>query len=389
MTSLTCDYCNTELGKILYSPLNSKRGASIYKCSNCSLVQTKYESIPGNFNKKKAISSDADWGNVRHGKGIRYTEVKGFLDPILYQLKPSRVLDIGSNRANFIKDALAYPYVDKVVAIEPDASLKPDYDLFLGNPKLEINWCRFEDYTVHDNFDFIYSCQTLEHASSARAMLESSFNALDASGMMYIEVPNIQILSDSRGVEEFFIDKHAFHFNVQVLVNMATTSGFELAQDLGSDRYNIKLLFSKGKPLNYPIIFNDGSLFDLITAYESIIQVNRNLLVRLVESRLRPLANRQKVAYWGANRIFDALVNYGGLEKDDVFMLVDTHMAGKLNHSSGFPIEHPDCLRVREPQVCVVLARSSEDLIASLAYDMGVRHVLKYSELLDQVAWND
>lgn len=386
MDRFVCDYCNTGLGKTLYSPINSKRGASIYKCSNCSLVQTKYESTPGDSEKKKAISSDADWGNVRHGKGIRYVEAKDYLDPILDMLKPARILDIGSNRGDFIKDALTKDYVQKVVAVEPDISLTPDYDSFSGDSRLECYWKRFEDCALYDNFDFIYSCQTLEHASSARDMLESSFNILDANGMMYVEVPNIEILSDPRGVEEFFIDKHTFHFNAQVLVNIATTCGFSLTQDLGSDRYNIKLLFSKSKPLNNPISSNDDSLVDLISAYPGIIQENRRLLACLVESRLRPLSKRQKVVYWGANRIFDALINYGGLGKDDVFMLVDTYMAGKLDKSSGSPIVHPDYLRAEEPQVCVVLARSSEELIASLAYEMGVRHVLKYSELLDQVA---
>ena len=386
MANLSCDYCNAELGRTLYSPLNSRRGASVYICSHCSLVQTKYELNPNNSEKKKAISSDADWGNVRHGKGIRYVEAKVYLDPILHQLKPGRVLDIGSNRGDFIKDVLTKAYVEKVVAVEPDTSLKLDYNSFLENPRLDAYWNRFEDCTILDKFDFIYSCQTLEHASSASAMLQSSFNILETDGLMYVEVPNIEILSDPRGVEEFFIDKHTFHFSAQVLVNMATTCGFSLAQDLGSDKYNIKLLFSKSKPLDHPILSNYDSLVDLVSAYPGIIRENRRLLAYLVESRLRPLSRRQNVAYWGANRIFDALVNYGGLVKDDVFMLVDTHMAGKLKQSSGFPIEHPDYLRVKEPQVCVVLARSSEDLIASLAYDMGLRHVLKYSELLDQVA---
>lgn len=386
MKHFSCDFCHTELGEPLYSPINSKRGASVYKCSNCSLVQTKYEPTHSDLEKKKAISSDADWGNVRHGKGIRYVEAKGYLDPILDRLKPARILDIGSNRGDFIQDALKKSYVQKVVAVEPDLTLKPDYASFSGDSRLECYWQRFEDCSLQHEFDFIYSCQTLEHASSARAMLESSFDILETNGLMYIEVPNIDILSDPRGVEEFFIDKHTFHFNAQMLANIATACGFSLDQDLGSDKYNIKLLFSKCKPLNGSISFDDDSLVDLICAYSGIIQENRRLLACLVESRLRPLSKRQKVAYWGANRIFDALVNYGGLGNDDVFMLVDTYMAGKLDRSSEIPIEHPDYLRLKEPQVCVVLARSSEDQIASLAYDMGVRHVLKYSELLDQVA---
>jgi len=386
MLKILCDYCHHELKSAVYEPLHSRRGASIYKCANCGLVQTKYAPVDNRVEKKKAISSDADWGNVRHGKGIRFADAKTYLTPVLDQLRPARVLDIGSNRGDFIKFALDKSYINKIVAVEPDLSLMSEYELFAGNEKLEILWDRFEDCKPAEQFDFIYSCQTLEHAASAKAMLEQSYRLLTDNGLMYIEVPNIRILSDPRGVEEFFIDKHTFHFDPQVLINMATSCGFSVTKDFGTDYLNIKILFVKNRPASNPIACADDSVDDLITKYPAILEHNRELLANLVETRLRPLAKRQKVAYWGANRIFDALVKYGGLSSEDVYMLVDTYMFGKLNASSGFCIEQPDYLRVKEPQVCVVLARSSEEVIASLAYDMGVRHVLKYSELIDQVS---
>lgn len=112
---------------------------------------------------------------------------------------------------------------------------------------------------------------------------------------------------------------------------------------------------------------------------------NRKILREIVRTKLSPLAKKQKVAYWGANKIFDDLVKYGSLSLDDVFMLVDTHMHGKSPSSNGFKIEHPDYLRIKEPNVCVILAISSEEYLAKVAYEMGIRHILKYSEIFDQI----
>ena len=74
-----CDGCNSLLGEPIYTPLNSKRGAKVFKCNHCSLVQTKYITNESQDLRDKSISTDADWGNIRHGKGIRYTDVKTYL----------------------------------------------------------------------------------------------------------------------------------------------------------------------------------------------------------------------------------------------------------------------------------------------------------------------
>lgn len=381
-----CDCCNSLLGSAVYTPLNSRRGAEVYLCPECGLVQSKFYTNPAGPQKTKAISTDADWGNVRHGKGIRFTDVKSYLMPLLDELKPKYILDIGSNRGDFVKEILQKSFVEKIVAIEPDTLLTSDYTSTCNSNKLHLIWQRFEECVVEDKFDFIYSCQTLEHANSAKSMLEASHQLLKPDGYMYVEVPSIDILGDPRGVEEFFIDKHTFHFSRATLVNLVESCGFEIVDDFQSDDYNIKLLFRRIEFSRKLAKLIDSTAKKLIAAYPGILNQNRELLTQLVATRLMPLSKRQKVAYWGANRIFDALVKYGGLTQDDVFMLVDTHMAGKLDHSAGICIEHPDYLRVKEPQVCVVLARSSEATVASLAYDIGIRHVLKYSELLDQVA---
>ncbi len=387
MEKLFCDSCKT-FDKLLsfYTPIKSQRGAEVFICESCALVQTKYNLYNSkNLGIKKTISTDANWGNVRHGKGIRFTDAKSYLEPILDAFKPKNILDIGSNRGDFIKFILTKNYVNFVSGVEPDRTLQSEYVDYYEASNLEVIWEKFENVKFHKKYDFIYSCQTLEHANSADEMIRKSYEVLSENGLMYVEVPEINIIEDNRGVEEFFIDKHSFHFSYTTLINLAQKNGFEVVRNFESDIYNIKILFKKGlKKIN---LKQEKAvlMFPKINRYKSIIPENRKILKKIVELKLSPLAKKQKVAYWGANRIFDSLVKYGNLSKNDVYMLVDTHMYGKLDASNGFRIDHPDYLRVNEPNVCVILARSSEEYLAKVAYEMGIRHILKYSELFDQI----
>ena len=130
MEKLVCDNCGV-IDSLLhfYTPIKSQRCAEVFICKSCSLVQTKYKQYESeNLKVKKTISTDANWGNVRHGKGIRFTDAKSYLEPILIESKPKNILDIGSNRGDFVKYVLQKDYVESVTAIEPDKSLKNEYD---------------------------------------------------------------------------------------------------------------------------------------------------------------------------------------------------------------------------------------------------------------------
>ena len=50
-----------------------------------------------------------------------------------------------------------------------------------------------------------------------------------------------------------------------------------------------------------------------------------------------------------------------------------------------YDIKEPSYLKQYEPSIVFVLARSAENDIAKIAYKMGIRHVIKYSEIFEQV----
>jgi SAM-dependent methyltransferase len=381
-----CDFCHNPLGEDVYIPTGTRRDIKVRVCQVCGLTQSRQGT--SETKRIQTLSTDADWGNVRHGKGVRFGALRTILEREVNWDEVSHALDIGANRGDFVlwlRDA--HPQVE-IWAIEPDRIV---VDSYAALPELHLILDRVEHVTLPvGQFDLVFCSHTLEHADSGAGMIEIMRQALRPGGLLLLEVPNLAGIQGEDIVEEFFIDKHSLHFDRETLLDYVRCAGFSIvlgAEDI--DPLNITLLLRRdGERMSYHP--KDGATRVLrnlqwITDYAKRLPANRLLLKRIVEEKLRPLAIRQKVGYWGAGRIFDALVNYGGLGPEDVYCLVDRHLHGIIKETHGVPIERPEMLRLREPQVLVALGRSAEDVMARNAYAFGVRHVVKFSELLGQV----
>ncbi|MCJ2078269.1 class I SAM-dependent methyltransferase [Methylobacterium sp. E-016] len=357
---------------------------AVFVCSQCGLTQSGFQ--PYARDRRQTLSADADWGNVRHGKGLRLQAVRGLVEGLDLS-RVSDILDVGSNRGDFVRWVQQRHPHAAIWAVEPDERII-DYR---HSPGVNYRKGKLEDSDLpQEKFGFVYNCQTLEHSNSAVAMLQTIWRAMRPGALMLLDVPNISSIGHSDIVEEFFIDKHVFHFDPSSLRRLVEAAGFEIVSPRGGeDPFNITLFARKIEMMPEPSGYGQGTPpldnAALIRAYADTLHRNRERLARLVETKLRPLAKRQRVAYWGAGRIFDALVKYGGLTSSDLHLLVDKYLAGLMPETHGIPIQRPETLRLHEPQVVIVLARSGESAIASRAYAMGIRHVLKFSELLEQV----
>ncbi len=354
---------------------------AVFECPECKLCQS-ISLAPFHEEFARTLSCDADWGNVRHGKGARFEGVMAWLEKIDFS-QIDRVLDVGANRGHFVLWLEGCTSGTEIVAVEPDASVMAAY---AGRPRIQSINERYEntDTGLHD---FIYSVHSLEHAPSAREMLRHNLEQLTPRGRMLLEVPNIAAISDRDNVEEFFIDKHTFHFSRAVLCNMVRSLGFEvLAGEEETDPFNITLLLAPaGKQGQGSPARPATSQTARIAAYQSTLEQNRKALKKLVNEKLAPLSERQKVGYWGAGRIFNALVRYGGLLPEHVHTLVDRHLWQIIDHNDGIPISRPESLKQSEPQVLIILGRSSARNMRKQAEAMGIRHVILFQDLLAQV----
>ena len=112
-----CDLCGGNL-KVIYNPVNTRRGMQVCICNNCGLVQSiQYQKKPDK--RIQTLSCDADWGNVRHGKGLRLNHFQNAVKNYIDWINIHHVLDVGSNRGSFVNWLLEEIDGVKVTAIEP------------------------------------------------------------------------------------------------------------------------------------------------------------------------------------------------------------------------------------------------------------------------------
>ena len=324
-----CNWCSFDT-KLVYDVPNSRVGAKIMHCCKCGLVQSHYTNIE-NKHRYKSISCDSDWGNIRHGKGVRLEQS---ID-VLKNLEITNILDIGSNRGDFCKWASTHYSNVCIDMIEPDESIT-NYNFQYNS----LYKGRFEHFFKNKQYDLIYCCHTLEHIDNLREFLDKVYTF--STKYVYIDVPNITNVHDENNIEEFFIDKHVFHFSESVLINILESSGFKINVNK-TDKFNIVLLCEK-----------QTNLFSL-EEYVSTLKMNREKLVEK-SSKLNELFTKKKVVLYGATRIFDAMIKYGQLNYKNAYYIVDDFS----------PLENVykcDKIATDPPDVIVILARSSIEKI--------------------------
>src|SRR5579871_2345539 len=117
---LDCDFCGRHALTFAYQPEGSSRGLKVYLCRHCGLVQ----SLPRIDRTQKrhvaAVSSGADWGNVRYGKGFRTQAAMEALARHVNFDDEITLLDVGSNRGRFATAFLEAASRASMTAVEPD-----------------------------------------------------------------------------------------------------------------------------------------------------------------------------------------------------------------------------------------------------------------------------
>lgn len=384
---ITCDFCNGILISFYKVP-DSGRGIIVYVCEECGLVQsisTKKNSL---MKKEASISSGATWGNIRHSKGLRLKTAIPILRNKVAWSNINKVLDVGSNRGDFVNWINKEKNQIEITAIEPDRTI---VDSYINNGSIRTIIGKLENVNLDkENFDFIYCCHTLEHADSASDMINKIYNLLKPGGYFYLDVPNIDVISLEDQVEEFFIDKHTFHFNRPLLADYLKNMGFQiLTGEYDNDNYNIVMLLRKEKKkvsIEFNTQKNGLPKYNkaMINSYIINLKINRGKLPDIV-AKINPFFDRQKVAVWGAGKIFDALVRFGGLNAKKLECVVDEYLWKIVHEAHGVNIESPFILKIKNPDVVLILAHSSTEEITNKVRKLGIRNVISFNQLLSSV----
>lgn len=377
-----CKLCNEKISSTIYIPKSTFKDASIHICPNCLLVQ----SIFNNNNTKKiaSLSSDANWGNVRHGKKLRLENQKKLLN--FEKLLKGNILDIGSNRGDFIKFASSFKSVKKIYAIEPDKNIIN----YKSDNLVSVINSRIENINLDKNikFNFIYCSHTLEHLDEFKNLFLFFDKHLSVDGKILIDLPDLEYISNKRNVEEFFIDKHTFHFSVDSVKNTFKYYGYKI--DLEKiELNNLLYIIKKNKgslQRNFQPDINKLKYYkELISSYKLQLEINRNKLIGIVQE-IQPLINSSKTAIWGSGRILDSLVKYGNLKLNRNTLLVDNFISGLPNdvnqQTYQGKIFTSEEIKKFEPEFIFVFANSAEDEIMMYLEDSYKGVVISWTNLI-------
>jgi SAM-dependent methyltransferase len=382
--SFSCDLCSGTALEQIYAPQNSVRRLTVWLCTHCGLLQSlpRADRAPRNG---ATVSAGADWGNLRYGKGFRAESNLATLRPFLNRNKNLRVLDVGANRGAFALELKAAFPKASVIGIEPDERV---VGAWAGKQGFTWLHARLEDTRLeNEGFDLIYSCHTLEHLRSAREALLAHRAALAPNGYLFLEVPNTAVLAADDIVEEFFIDKHLYHFSSRSLARLLSVTGFRaVAIADPHDTVNVTVLAVKAND-NSAVVPADPREVEaaaaLISAYHAQRMLNLSALTHV--ARMIDAMAPRKVAVWGAGRLLNSLIDNGGLKPTSLAAVVDKHMIRYTSEAHGIRLTPPEDLHRVKPDVIVVMSRSFADEIREEAETRAPGcEVIAYAELLNR-----
>ena len=379
-----CELCRRAALEQVYRPDGSTRGISVHICTHCGLVQ----SLPRTDRAERAVaavSSGADWGNVRYGKGFRTKPVLDALARHANFDSSLAVLDVGSNRGSFARAFLAASSKSTLTAVEPDERFASSC---AGLARTELVVSRIEAVALETaRFDAIHSCHTIEHLAHPAHVLTDHWRVLKPGGLLVVDAPNIALIGSDDILEEWFIDKHLTHFSARTLSRMIEAAGFTILEGPESGDCENLLFVARKNGRVVSFLERDGAEVEaaegLLTSYMSARARNLAALTA-VAAEISGFAPK-RVAIWGAGRLFDSLVVHGGFDASALALLIDKHLKLHMGERHGRPLAGPEALADTTADIVVVMSRGFAKDIAEEARTLAPgAEIVFYSDLISR-----
>ena len=379
----TCDLCARETLEFVYAPQGGRRGLEVFLCSHCGLVQSLPRIDRAEGRAPAAVSSGADWGNVRYGKGFRTAIALEALGRHTDLSRELTLLDVGSNRGSFTRAFLIAAKNAAVTAVEPDERFAQSCGALERTTLIN---ARIEDAVLEDeSFDIIHSCHTIEHLAHPAKVLADHARTLRPGGLLVLDAPNIALIGSEDILEEWFIDKHLYHFSQATLTQMIEAAGFSILEAPDSrDRINLLFVARRNEAPRRAPSGDPGEVAaaqELMARYEYLRAEN----LAALEDVTRELAalSPRRIAIWGAGRLFDSLVMHGGFDPAGLSLLIDKHLKQHTKTRHGRDLSGPEALSDAAADVVVVMSRGFADEILAEAQALAPRaEIIFYSDLL-------
>jgi SAM-dependent methyltransferase len=351
----------------------------------CGFVQSSKSqtsaSAPNSFEIDR-LSCDSDYSPIRVGKQqMTESDIENIESSNIEGISNFDFLDMASARGHFATWAMAKTF-NQVVCFEPDEYMVHTYS---DNERVQVHIGDYREVQPVNDFDFIYSCHTLEHFRSPVDYLNFVYRHLKLQGYFYVNVPNLLGILDVAVLDDFFYDKHRVYFDQDSLSNLLQSQGFKIVSKW-VDAACIRFLAIKvEKPAKITTTFNYARNRELIVNYASALSLSRANLPNLVDNlygKLNPGSTRLLL---GCGRMLDALITYGKLDLSKFDFLVDNYLgiatkslySRELHTLNNLPSTHGDL------QFVVISRTSNAELGQRISKQFKNAEVLYFANFMN------
>jgi SAM-dependent methyltransferase len=385
IVSSNCNLCTAETEPI-YQPRNSLIGLEILICMTCGFLQSSKSqtgsSAPNSFEIDR-LSCDSDYSPIRVGKQqMTESDIENIESSNLEGISNFDFLDMASARGHFATWATTKTS-NKVVCFEPDEYMVHTYS---DNERIQVHIGDYRGVQPMNDFDFIYSCHTLEHFRSPVDYLNFVYEHLKIQGYFYVNVPNLLGILDVAVLDDFFYDKHRVYFDQDSLCNLLQNQGFKIIAEWVDSACVRFLAIKVEKPKKITTSFNYARNRELMVNYVSALNLSRSSLPSLVNNLYEKLNQGSTRVLLGCGRMLDALITYGKLDLSKFDFLVDNYLgvatkslyARDLYTLDNLPFTHGDL------QFVVISRTSNAELGNRISKQFKNAEVLYFANLTNQ-----
>ena len=384
-----CPVCSSENFELAYQQKFTNLVGMQYSfqqqigvCKKCGMVYVrdylqdsdlqKYYSLMSNY---EYAENNNDWPIEDQRKSHRqYVYIKNFL---LGKSYFNNVLDVGCSLGYTL--SLFNEDGSQTLGIEPSEKLRK---LAMGKYGVEVATDYFsKEFDLTDQYDLIILSHILEHLKNPKEFLSHMLCNLQNDGLIFIEVPSIELFDDK---EMFgFTFEHINYFSHGSLVNIMHEAGFEEVDQIIFDNDasvapfypTLGGIWRKSSKKSHSLINRYDYDKSVLTKYVRIVTQYMDKINNRIEEIARKNVN---VAIWGAGTLTANLLANTQLGNLSINIIYDSDPKKNGGTMNAIPIKKPECisddLLLDDIDLIVIGSWSSQLEIKTMLVDSGVDH---------------
>jgi len=388
-----CGICDGELESIIDVP-GSKRGNCINVCKQCTIIQLvespEYDATKDphslRFSGQRHIEATqgAMWGNIRHGKGLRFDAHVHLLDKALNDANPSIIFDDGANRGHFARYIQKEHPNKKYIGCEPDPIC---FESYIDNETPEIIQSYTENIKENIKADFVYTCHTLEHVDSVKNHMIKLNDMMNDDATLFVDLPNSENINFEKYIfEEYFVEKHKYNFMLEDVLNILIHTGFTI-DNVSSDPFNLTVIGKKNKQLGCDLTKIYGSKkkgdiqkANVLNYYHKIDETNK--IISTSCKKINDFKEKKEVMFYGGGRLLLGFFARG-LNNNNILHIIDNYLFDKTKSCNGLPLKDESVLHSSNKDTAIIIfARSSTDKIIQDLNSKGFSNVRPFGNFI-------